>query len=484
MKSFEESLNRAAMEDGLLNTIRSVIKPPEEAVFYVTGSYVLEAASGLEPGGIMLVCKNDAAGVAKLLGEELSVKPIGVNWHNGVFHLYPGGALPRGVTVMSMDGNRIEDHLVDSGFTVLSMAVDLGAGPPFKLIDPLNGCGDIESGKLKVSRKEAVAGNPDRCLTALDLFGRFKLEPDSGLVSELREASSGLKTIPAGRVWRRMLRSFEGERLSSKAEFMRDTGIIDAVLPELAAVYDVPQNYYHHLGVWDHTLETLDNLEKITGDLSSVFPANGALINAHLSRKLEGEFSRRSYLFLMGLLHDIGKAGTMKVVQSGRIRFKGHQIEGAKLTSDIASRFGVGNRAGQYMFHFSKNHMKLGFLAKEKETAAGRLSTVRELGDLAVDLSVHSLADRLSARGEAVTEEAVSGFTRMTRRVVADYFWLKKRSPLIDGNDVKVHGGLVEGPQIGELLMKVALCRLEGIIENRQQALEYIAPDFKGKMKC
>ncbi|MBN1289052.1 MAG: HD domain-containing protein [Actinobacteria bacterium] len=484
MMSLEDNLNRVIVGDDLLNRIMDVIRPPGEAVYYVCGAYVLESIRSMEPGGILLVCKNNPAEVAKSLGDSFSVKPVKVTWNNDVYHLYPEGKSSRGITLMRMNGRNITEHLAGSGFTVLSMAADLGSAAPMKLIDPYMGLKDLESKKLRVSSEGAAAGIPDRSLTAVGLCASYGLTPDPRALDELKKASRGLVEVPPGRVFRRLLRTFEGGGLSRKARIMRETGIIGSVIPELAAIYDVPQNYYHHLGVWDHTMKTLDNLEEIMNNLPGSFPANGREMEAYLSRGVEGGFTRRAYLSFMGLLHDIGKAVSIDVLPSGRIRFQGHQNEGAKLAGGIAERFEVGKRGRRYMVEFSRNHMKLGFLAKKNESTLSRLAAVREMGDLCVDLCVHSLADRAAARGDAVTEEALSGFTRLTRRVASDYFWSVKRERLIDGNDIKVHGGLNEGPETGELLMKVLVCQREGLIENRQQALEYIAPDFKGRMKC
>ncbi|MBN2168798.1 MAG: hypothetical protein JW738_06095 [Actinobacteria bacterium] len=484
MMSLEDNLNKVVVEDDLLKRMRHVIRPPEEAVYYICGAYVLESISGMDPGGILLVCKNNPDKVAKSLGDYFSVKPVGVTWKNDVYHLYPEGKRSRGITLMKMNGGNIIEHLAGSGFTVLSMAADLGSGAPIKLIDPLKGRSDLENKKLAVSCAGAVAEDPDRSLTALGLHSRYGLSPDRPTMEELKKASLGLREAPRNRVFGRLIRAFEGERLSRKAEFMRETGIIDSVIPELSAIYDVPQNYYHHLDVWEHTMKTLDNLEDIMNDLPAYFPANSSEIKEYLLHEVEEGLTRSAYLSFMGLLHDIGKAESINVLPSGRIRFQGHDNAGAKLAGNIAGRFGVGRRGKRYMVQFSKNHMQLGSLSKNKENTESRLAAIREMGDLCVDLSVHSLADRTAARGEAVTEEAISGFTRMTRRVVADYFWLMKSERLIDGNDAKVHGGLDEGPEIGELLMKVLVSQREGLVENRQQALEYIAPDFKGRMNC
>lgn len=484
MRSHEESLNEVVGRDDLFQTILRVLKPPGEAVFFIGGTYAIEAIRGLNPGGIMLICDGDAIRVAEALGDYFSTRPVKIVWQNEVRHVYPQGKRQRGITVMPMSGSDINEHLAGSGFTIHSMAFDMGKGLPYELIDPLGGVSDLDGGMLKRSAMGAVLDNPDRILTAVGLAARYGLRIDSDTADELKAASLSLDSVPSRRTWWRMLRLFEGGNLSLKAGLLRKTGVFDTVFPELKAIFNVPQNYYHHLGVWDHTMETLDNIEEILGALLEMFPANAAGIMKHLNEEVEEGITRKGFLAFMGLVHDIGKAESMKVLPSGRIRFKGHEETGARLTAEMADRLGAGPTVKRYMVEFSRMHMELGFLMEEGENARSRMKAIDNMGDLCVEISIHSLADRRATRGEAASPEALAGFERMTKRVIRDYFWLKDRNRLIDGNDVMVHCGIAEGPAVREMLTKVLVAQREGLIENRHQALEYIAPDFKGKMKC
>ena len=60
-----------------------------------------------------------------------------------------------------------------------------------------------------------------------------------------------MDSVEPTRAWDAVSRLFSGTGLSDTSRFLKDTGALAALFPELAAIYDVPQNYFHHLGVWE-----------------------------------------------------------------------------------------------------------------------------------------------------------------------------------------------------------------------------------------
>jgi hypothetical protein len=119
---------------------------------------------------------------------------------------------------------------------------------------------------------------------------------------------------------------------------------------------------------------------------------------------------------------------------------------------------------------------------KEGESTESRLRAVRELGGRCPEVVLLSLADRLATRGEASTEEAQERFKRTVTRVLNDYFWLNDSNPPLSGYDVVIHEGVEPGPEVGRRLFQVRVAQREGTVADRQQALEYLSPDIKGRI--
>lgn len=480
MQKHRDNLDKNLKSDSLFTDAAVALSPDRRGLFYACGEYVLEAVSDLSPGGMLLGCGTETAAVAQILARELGLVPVRIAGRPGVYNLVSRDVSSRGITVVPLGSSGVEAYLRKAAFGVVAMAVDLADQPPFELMDPLGGVRDLCSGCLK-----AVPGRgPAETVTALTatyLCHRYGLYPEKRTRAVLREGAAVVGEAEQHRVWRLITRLFGGRGLSWKARFMRWVGVLDRLFPELEAIYDVPQNHYHHLGVWEHTMEVMDRLEDILFSIKEFFPSNGDRVERHLSLPVEDGVSRRSYLAFAALIHDIGKRACMSVESSGRIRFTGHQEEGARLAGFIATRMGLGHRGRSRLVSVVRNHMRLGFLMKEGESSRTRLEVVRELGDCCPEVVVLSLADRMATRGEAATGEALEQFKRLSKRVLGDYYWNTDTPALVSGSDAILHAG-VPPEETGRLLLNVRAAQREATVSNRGQALEYLAPDFKGKM--
>jgi poly(A) polymerase len=480
MRSYQLNLDSAVETDELFGLAAGLAGSPGK--LFACGRYVLEALAGREPGGMLLVCAADAPGVALELAGRSVLKPVALKDPQGAFHLAPTGRGGRGITVVPLSGGDIKAHLHLSAFTVEAVAVDLASGPPRGITDPFNGLNDLQRRTLRAVSPRAFIEDPARLLLAAELAFSYGLELDGRTETAMKAAAARVREIPPARAWRLLSRLFGGKDLSGKARMLARTGALGALLPEVEALYDVPQNYYHHLGVWEHTLEVLDVLERMLEAPSGFFPAFAGRVATRLKEEVEGGVDRRSFLGFAALVHDVGKPAAMRVEQSGRIRFQGHQKEGAGLAEGIARRMELGRKGTGHLVGVVGDHMRLGFLLKEGESAQTRLQAVRELGRRSIEVVMLSLADRMATRGEASTEEALQRYKRMASRVLRDYFWDIDYPPLVDGRDVMMHAGIGPGPELGRALLKARVAQREATVSSRQQALEYLAPDFKGRM--
>jgi poly(A) polymerase len=463
--------------DDLLRQVVETLAPMPAGRCYALGEYLLELATGSDPGGIMIACLSDIPGCAERVALATGLPDLRTS-PDGVVNV--GGSGARGITLVPLEGD-IRQHLSGAGFTATALAVDLSDITSPVIEDPHDGIADIQGGALR-ALPGALRDEPARCLLAAELYASFGLEPEGATIEKMRSTANLLTGIDGPQTFRALARAYSGGRLSAVSRMLREAGVLGALFPELEAVYGIPQNYYHHLGVWDHTMETLDRLQEMMDSPASVFKAYGPRIQDRLGRPLEGGVTRRSFLAFAGLVHDVGKAATMTVEPSGRIRFQGHQAEGARMAAQIAGRLGMGHRGSDHLQAIVRDHMRLGFLIKEGESTAGRLRVVDELGDHCIEVVVLSLADRMATRGEASTKEAMERYGRAAKRVLADHFWQGDYPPLVDGTDVMVHTGIESGPEVGRALFRVRVAQREGSVSNRAQALEFLAPDFKGKM--
>lgn len=448
--------------------------------FHLFGMCVSDVLSGRPPGNLLVLCPGDSGQAARAIARACGLSIIRLAGSEGVYHLPGTQGDRRSVTVLTRAGAPGE-HLALCPFTVLAIAASVSGERPV-LFDPQGGLPDLSRGRLRVTATRAGKGDVGDSLTSAVLSDLYDLEPDDDTWRTLEGWSSRTDRVEPASAWRSMSLLFGGRGLSRKARFLRRCGALGSLLPEVAGLFDVPQNYYHHLGVWEHTLEVLDVLEDFLCAPSSEFRAYSGRISRHLEVDVEGGVSRRSYLGVAALIHDIGKSEVMEVDGSGRIRFQEHQTAGAAMAASIAARMSLGLRGRQQLVGLVGQHMRLGSLLKEGETAAARLRAARELGGRTVEIVMLSLADRVATRGPAATPEAMEVFRRTAKRVLADYFWDSDNPELVSGCDVLINTGVEPGPRISEQLFDVRVAQREGTVENRMQALEYLAPDFKGRI--
>lgn len=485
-RSTSGDIERAFAGDGLLASLSSAAREAGTGGAYLSGLYLTDVLTGVRPGGILVVCGGDTAAWSRLFASATERIDISLEKSGGVHCLVTKareGGDGRCVAVVPLAAGGIEASLRNAGFTAAATAVDITGAGPGALIDPFGAVEDLDRKKLRTVPGFRPAGAPAGAIRAVELCHRYGLEAEGKTLAALKEASCRFVEHPPASVWAAIARLASSDGLSRIAGDLRRTGVLSALLPEVSAVFDTPQNYYHHLGVWEHTLETLDNLEEMLEEPARFFKAYGARVAAHLGATVEGGVDRRAFLGFAALVHDIGKPAAMTVEPNGRIRFKGHQREGARLARGVAARLGLGQVGRRRLVGLVGHHMRLGFLLKEGESAESRLRAISEMGSLTVEVAMLSLADRLATRGEASSEEALERYRRMVNRVIADYFWNRDCPELVRGRDVIIHAGVPPGPEVARMLFAVRVAQREATTSSRQQALEFMAPDFKGRMR-
>jgi hypothetical protein len=480
-----ENLWRVLADDGLPAEVARALNSVAAGRAYLAGTWVPDALSGAVPEGVMVVCEGDPVGLADAIASRIDRRRVSLRRRPGVQVLVPTSAprpqTDRPIVIVAADGD-IEAHLRSAGFTVQALAVEVGADHP-PLIDPTGGLEDLRGAVLKEVSPGRPVPDPVSVLSAVELSSRYRLEVDEATAQRLEDRAPGLAAADPVRVWAALARLMGGDGVAAKARALKRFGALDALFPELAATFGIPQNYYHHLGVWEHTIEVIEILERILAEPAASFHVHGARLESHLRQVVEGGIARRAFLFFAALVHDVGKAETMTVTESGRIRFGGHQQASARLVRGMAGRLLLGRRGGSHLVGLVAEHMRLGFLMKEGESTATRLGVIRELGSRTPDVAVLSLADRMATSGEASTVEGLERYERLVKRIIDDYFWDRHCPELVTGREVIVHAGVPPGPEVSKRLFNIRVAQRESIVSNRQQALEYLAPDFKGRMR-
>ncbi len=133
----------------------------------------------------------------------------------------------------------IEDDLARRDFTVNAMARRLADG---RIIDPFDGRGDLERRVLRTVGPKSFAEDPLRLVRGLRFVSQLDLELDPATLAQMREQAGSVGLVSAERIGGGLAADGMGElsklllgaRPAKALALARDTGVLGAMLPELA----------------------------------------------------------------------------------------------------------------------------------------------------------------------------------------------------------------------------------------------------------
>jgi tRNA nucleotidyltransferase (CCA-adding enzyme) len=178
----------------------------------------------------------------------------------------------KGFTVYAGPDVTLEDDLRRRDLTINAMAEDADG----RVIDPFGGAADLRQGILR-HVSEAFVEDPLRVLRVARFAARFGYAVAHETLALMREivAAGELEQLVAERVWAELERAL-GERTPRRFfEVLRECGALARVLPELDALFGVPQPPEHHpeIDTGVHTLLVLEQAARLSGDARVRFAA-------------------------------------------------------------------------------------------------------------------------------------------------------------------------------------------------------------------
>lgn len=153
----------------------------------------------------------------------------------------------RGFVVDSDPSVTLEEDLSRRDFTINAIAQDEEDG---KLSDPLGGVRDLEARVLRHAGP-AFVEDPLRVLRAARFMARFAdlgftVAPETMALMRKMAAGGELAELVPERVWQELSRALRSAKPSAFLRTLRDCGALAQVLPEVDALYGVPQRAEFH----------------------------------------------------------------------------------------------------------------------------------------------------------------------------------------------------------------------------------------------
>ena len=336
----------------------------------------------------------------------------------------------------------IRNDLARRDFTVNAMVYNQKEG----IIDLYNGQKDIENKIINFvgNAEERIIEDPLRVLRAFRFMSRLDFSLSENTIEAIKKQKDLLKNIPEERITMEFSKLLLGENIKNTLTLMKDTGVLELIIPEFKATYDFNQcNPHHNLDLFNHIINVVS---KVPADLELRYSA---------------------------LLHDIAKPVVQTFDEKGIAHYKTHEIVGADMARDILTRMKLPVKLIDTVVEIIKKHMVLYKDITDKKFN----ELLSEMGyDNLWRLIEHSIADNSSKNNEVVSTE--NDLHERLKRAVEKQMQVTVNDLAVNGKDLIELG--FTGKEIGEIKKELLDKYLsEEIQNNKEEMMEYVKEKYK-----
>jgi tRNA nucleotidyltransferase/poly(A) polymerase len=330
-------------------------------------------------------------------------------------------------------------------FTINGLLMEPESGD---VLDFVGGQADLKAGLIR------AIGDPDtrfaedklRLMRAVRFAARFGFAIEPATLAAIKRHASEISVVSAERLRDELTKILTEGAARRGFELLGDTGLLPFVLPEIAAMKGVeqPPQYHPEGDVWTHTLLMIEQLPAGT-------PAT---------------------LAWGVLLHDVGKPPTFRPISEtgDRIRFDGHASVGERMGEEISRRFRFSNEDIEQIVALIANHMRF------KDVERMRAATLKRFVRMP-RFNEHMELHRLDCTSSHRHLNAYNFIQTMLAETPHEEIHPPK---LLTGEDLLAMG-YRQGPVFGQILATVEDAQLEGKIETKEEASQFVRSKFKPK---
>jgi len=348
-------------------------------------------------------------------GEEYALarteRKVAPGYHGFEFHAAPDITL--------------EQDLERRDLTINAMAEDAQGS----VVDPFGGQEDLSARRLR-HVSSAFREDPVRILRVARFAARFvplgfSVAPETlALMREMVEAGEADHLVPE-RVWAELARACAEPAPEAFVEVLRECGALERILPEVDALFGVPQSPQWHpeIDTGAHLLLALAAAACAGEDPETVFAV---------------------------LVHDLGKGVTPQDVLP---RHLGHEARGVPLVRRLCERLGVPNGWRDLAIAVTREHLNVHRAFELKPATVIRLFTAVDAWRRPERFARFLAACRADACGRAGNENAAYE--------QADYL----EAVRAEAAPVRVATEGLSGPEIGEAIEKARIAVAQAVKE-------------------
>ena len=435
---------------------------------YLVGGYVRDTLLNLKTSDIDIMVVGDGIKFAHSLSEALEVNKV-VEFKDFGTAIIPYEGIEIEVAsarteVYSEDSRNpevsfssFENDMSRRDFTVNAIAASILPESYGQIHDPFSGIKDLQKGLIitPLDPDSTFKDDPLRMLRAIRFSSQLNFDIAANLIDSISRNKDRIDIISWERITNEIIKILKTKKPSIGFYLLRDTGLLDIILPEFAIMGGVETiNNMSHKDVFIHTLQVIDNA-------------------AELTDKMEVRFS--------ALVHDIAKPQTKKFYKDKGWTYHGHEIVGINLMKKLSKRMKLSKELTSYLCMMIKLHLRPISLAKKGVTDSAVRRVMVEAGEHIDDLMILCRSD-ITTKNPKKVKQYLNNFKRV-EELVSD---VKLRDELrsfqspVKGEVIMKTMKLKPGREVGEIKSAIENAILDGEIENNYDAAYEYMLTLKG----
>jgi len=329
---------------------------------------------------------------------------------------YVDGRRPESISF----SDTLEEDVMRRDFTINGLAYDVIKQ---ELIDYVGGLDDIDRRIIRTIGDSIDRFSEDglRPYRACRFAAKLHFTIDSGTFDAIGKTLDVARLVSAERVRDELLKLLDADTPSVGFEYLRESGLLDLMIPELARCYGVVQNKYHMYDIYYH----------------SIYSCDAAPSGNHIVR-------------IAALLHDIGKVATRREGDDGDYTFYNHEVIGSRIAKKILSRLRFSNEEISRITNLISNHM---FHYTDEWTDGAVRRFMRKVGVENIDdLFMVRFSDREGNGMRGGLPAPIGKLRRRMERVIEEENAITVKDLDIDGHVLMNEFSITPGPVIGKIL--------------------------------
>ena len=437
---------------------------------YLVGGFIRDVLLNKTSTDIdIVVPAGHACNTAKNLADTINGYFIELDTENKIYRVVLENKLDY-IDIADCVGKNIEQDLLRRDFTINAIAYDLIED---KITDICGGQKDLGNKTIKEISPENLLDDPIRLLRAFRFQSSLGFRLSNTIIQTVKEHALLIDNVAKERVNTELVKLFGGQYAVEALTEMEKLNLLEHIFPEVEEIRKIPPNTHHHLGLLEHSIETVRQVQNF-------YDSAGIEVKEHLDEDFGAGQKRLAYLKIAAFLHDAGKPATWQIEpETGRHRFIKHDQIGGEIIQPTLKKLKFSKKHTAYIQKIIKNHIyPAGVVTSDDAGQKAYLRFYRKMENEVIDIIAIAYADRMSALGKEVTKEIIEKNINGLNELLNGYLKLKNElkplPKLLDGNEIMRILNIPASKELGQIIERLKEAQISSDVTTKEQAIDFV----------